>query len=191
MMEINPFCFTDSLEWRRWLEENHRSVKEAWLLHSKKKRDADCIGMGDAVLEALCFGWIDSKLLSIDREHFALRYSMRKPKSVWSRTNRERAEALTESGKMAPAGLATVKEARKRGSWDAAYTDRQEVDLPADLKESLSSDAEARANYERFATSQRNMYIRWVEGAKKEATRRRRIAEVVSRSSLNKKPGDP
>ena len=188
-MNINALCFKSRPEWRAWLEENHARESEVWLVHSKKGSTDACLALGEAVEEAICFGWIDSRLMSIDRERYALRYTPRRPGSVWSMSNRERAERLIECGKMAPAGMATVEEARRRGLWDAAYTDRTDVPLPSDLREGLLANELAWANFQQFPRSQRNMYVRWVVAAKTEATRRKRITEVTRRSGLNRRPG--
>jgi uncharacterized protein YdeI (YjbR/CyaY-like superfamily) len=99
-------------EWRTWLEKHHRTKKEVWLLHYKKQSKKPYLNHFDAVEEALCFGWIDSKLKKIDEERFILKYSPRKPKSVWSKINKEKAEALMLSGKMTPAGLEKIEEAK-------------------------------------------------------------------------------
>ena len=187
--EIKTLCFKSGGEWRKWLEANHGLQREVWLKHSKSRSDGICFGMSEAVEEALCFGWIDSKLVSLDKDYFALRYSPRKPNSVWSRANREKAERLLESGRMTSSGLALIDEAKRRGAWDTAYADKEPEDVPPDLRESLSKDVRAWANFLSFPNSQRNMYIRWVTGAKTQETRRRRIAEVTSRSASNRRPG--
>jgi uncharacterized protein YdeI (YjbR/CyaY-like superfamily) len=133
-------------------------------------------GHDDAVAEALCFGWIDGKLKSIDEDRFILRYSPRKAKSVWSKINKEKAEKLIASGRMTADGLAKIEEAKKNGYWDAAYTNRTKYEMPDDLKKALIEDIDAWNNFENFANSYRNMYIGWVIGAKTEATRQKRIA---------------
>ncbi len=181
--------FKDSQEWRKWLAENHDSEQEVWLVHYKKKSDKASISLDDAVQEAICFGWIDSKLMSIDEEKFVLKYTPRKANSVWSKINKERAEKLIESGKMTDAGLAKIEKAKKRGFWKAAYTNKKKDRMPSDLKEALLEDRNAWINFNKFANSYRNMYIGWVSGAKTEETRQKRIAEVVKRSALNIKPG--
>ncbi len=189
-MELeNAVLFPDNHTWREWLSEHHDKAEGIWLIHHKKKSDIKSVSLADAVKEAICFGWIDGKLRSIDEDKYIVRYSPRRPGSVWSKINKDRAEALIKSGKMTPAGLKKIEEARQNGMWDAAYTNLRRDKIPADLKAALVNDKEAWKNFKAFANSYRNMYIGWVEGAKTENTRRNRIAEVVRRSSLNIKPG--
>jgi uncharacterized protein YdeI (YjbR/CyaY-like superfamily) len=189
-MELNKaLCFKNRREWRKWLENNHDKKKEAWLLHYKKDSGKAGVSYVEAVEEAICFGWIDSKMKSIDEGKFILKYSPRRAKSIWSQNNKEKAERLIESGRMTNAGLAKIEEAKKSGAWDNAYTDRRKRRMPFDLKKALQTDEAAWNNFQAFANSYRNMYIAWVNSARTEETRMRRISEVVKRSLLNKKPG--
>ncbi len=185
----NALLFKSRQEWRKWLEANASSAQEVWLVHYKKNSGKLSIGHNDAVEEALCFGWIDGKLKSIDKDRFILRYSPRKAKSVWSMINREKAEKLIATGRMTTAGLARIEEAKRNGYWDAAYTNRTKYEMPVDLKKALMENSQAWNNFENFANTYRNMYIGWVMGAKTEETRKKRIEEVVKRSALNRKPG--
>jgi len=137
-MELNDaLCLRDRNEWRKWLERNHKKKKEVWLVHYKKHSGKVGVQHSEAVEEALCFGWIDSKLKKVDEEKFVLRYSIRKANSVWSRVNREKAEKMIKAGKMTSAGLAIIEEAKKRGSWNDAYTSLERERIPADLKRAL------------------------------------------------------
>ena len=181
--------FKNSQEWRTWLDENGDSAQEVWLVHYKKPSHIVSISHNDAVEEALCFGWIDGKLKSIDEERFILRYSPRKANSVWSKINKDKAEQLVAQGRMTKAGLAKIEEAKKNGSWDAAYTNKKRDEIPADLNRALMEDRKALNNFKNFANTYRNMYVGWVISAKTDETRRKRIAEVVKRSALNRKPG--
>lgn len=130
MESHNALFFPSSLEWRRWLEQNHGQEKGVWLIHYKKGSDKRSVSLTDAVDEALCFGWIDGKLRSIDGEKYVLRYSPRKAKSVWSKINKEKAERLIEQGRMTRAGLAKIEEAKRNGYWDNAYTNRIMEEIP-------------------------------------------------------------
>lgn len=185
----NAIYFKDKADWRQWLEKNHADSNEVWILHYKKSSGTPSVSIAEAGEEAICFGWIDSKMKSIDAEKFILKYSPRRPKSAWSKVNRQRAERMIASGKMTAAGLAAIEAAKKNGFWDAAYAKAVRDEMPLDLKEALEFNPLALKNFEGFAGSYRNTYIRWVAGAKTETTRKKRIAEVVSRSILNRKPG--
>jgi uncharacterized protein YdeI (YjbR/CyaY-like superfamily) len=143
--------------------------------------------MEEAVEEALCFGWIDGKLKRIDDEKHALRFSPRRGNSVWSKINRERAERLIASGRMTRAGLAKIQEAKRSGRWDSAYTSKIGERMPLDLKKALMEDRRAWDDFQGFANTYRNMYIGWVNDAKTDGTRRKRIRKVVEQSLQNKK----
>ncbi len=189
-MEINKaLLFYNKLQWRLWLEKNHHKEKDAWLVHYKKNSDKRSISYNNAVEEALCFGWIDSKMKSIDSEKFILKYSPRKTKSIWSKLNKEKAEKLIELGQMTNVGMVKIEEAKKNGLWDAAYTNRERDGIPEDLSKALSHNKDAWNNFHNFANSYWNMYIGWVKNAKTSRTRKQRINKVVERSALNKKPG--
>ena len=181
--------FKDTQEWHKWLLQNHNKEKEAWIVIQKKHSNKIGIRYDESLEEALCFGWIDGKMMSINKEEFILRYSPRKSKSVWSKRNKDKAEELVTQGRMTFAGLATIKEAKKNGSWEEAYTSKLKDEIPYDLEAALLKNKTAWLNFQKFANSYRNMYIGWIVGAKTEETRKRRITEVIKRSILNKKPG--
>jgi uncharacterized protein YdeI (YjbR/CyaY-like superfamily) len=133
----NAKLFINRNEWRRWLEKNHSIETGLWLIHYKKKSNKKSISYSDAVEEALCFGWIDSKLKKIDDERYILRYTPRKNKSVWSKINKNTAKKMIQLGKMTEAGLEKIKIAKKQGLWDLAYTNLKKDRLPSDLKKAL------------------------------------------------------
>jgi len=177
--------FGDRAGWRRWLEENHSAVDGAWVIIQKKGSRREGLRYEEAVDEAVCFGWIDGGMKSLDGERFRLWFSPRRRGSVWSLLNRERAERMIGTGLMAEAGLRAVEEAKENGMWEAAYTSRVEPEVPEDLMEALREDQEALRNFEGFSNSAKLMYVRWVESAKREGTRARRISEVVRRAARN------
>jgi uncharacterized protein YdeI (YjbR/CyaY-like superfamily) len=181
--------FKDNFGWRSWLEKYHGSKNEVWLIHYKKHSGKIGLKYDDAVNEAICFGWIDGKLKSIDEDRFMLRYSPRKSKSVWSKINKEKALRLITEGRMHSTGLARIEDAKKNGYWDIAYTNKKQEEVPSDLTKALNKDQIARYNFYNFANSYRNNYIGWIVNAKTDLTRRRRILEVVERSHINRKPG--
>jgi uncharacterized protein YdeI (YjbR/CyaY-like superfamily) len=144
----NAITFKDREEWRNWLRQNFDKTSHVWLTLYKKGSGKKEITLEESVEEAMCFGWIDSKLKRYDDNRFILRFSPRKPNSVWSRINKERAERLTKSGRMTKAGLATIEEAKKNGFWDNAYTNKIKEVIPLDLKTALMKDKKAWDNFQ-------------------------------------------
>ncbi len=180
--------FEDPARWRRWLEENHGEAPEALVLISKKATPGG-VHYLEALEEALCYGWIDGKLRAHDDACFVLRFSPRKAESVWSESNRDRAERLMREGRMKPVGLARIEEARRSGTWATAVRPMRVPRMPSDLAAALRADPKAWANFRAWGNSYRSAYIRWVLDAKTAKTRARRIRRVVERSARNKRPG--
>jgi uncharacterized protein YdeI (YjbR/CyaY-like superfamily) len=177
--------FATREEWRAWLEEHHAREQEAWLLHSKKKAARQSLPYEEAVEEALCFGWIDGLLRSVDNETYALRYSPRRPRSVWSESNKRRAERLTDEGRMTPAGLEKISQARESGEWDAA-TAREDVDsIPEDLAQALEG-SRALAAFQAWPASRRQSLLYWLTSAKRLETRQRRIEAIVEMAAARR-----
>lgn len=179
-MKMPDKCLTFATreEWRAWLAEHHATAQEAWLLHYKKKAARQALTYEEAVEEALCFGWIDSLLKGVDDEAFALRYSPRKSKSVWSESNKRRAERLIDEGRMTAAGLEKIAQAKANGEWDAA-TAREDVDaIPVDLAQELESN-KARASFDKWPASRKKQYLYWLSSAKRPETRRKRLQAIV------------
>lgn len=176
-------------EWRNWLEKNYDSESEIWLIYYKKHSDKQSIPYDDAVEEALCFGWIDSLVKTIDDEKYTQKYTPRKKNSVWSEYNVKRCHKMIKEGKMTDAGLQLIKEAKKNGKWNLAYTTKKMYEMPEEMENALKQNKTAWDNFNNFAPSYRNNYIGWVITAKRPETKSKRIAEVVKRSALNQKPG--
>ena len=177
-------------DWREWLQKNHATEKEVWLVHYKKHTGKPSLFYEDAVEEALCFGWIDGLLRRLDDERYVLRYTPRKVRSVWSESNRRRAERMIRQGRMTEAGLARIRQAKASGEWENAVSlNDSQAALPADLEEALAASRTAKENFGNMAPSYRKQYIWWITSAKRLDTRERRIRETVKRAELNKKPG--
>jgi uncharacterized protein YdeI (YjbR/CyaY-like superfamily) len=165
--------------WRAWLHENHAVEKEAWLLIRKKHSSGAGVGYEEALEEALCFGWIDGLMHPVDDDTFALRFSPRKARSIWSEGNKRRVERLIEQGRMAEAGMTAVRQAQENGEWEDATRREDTSTLPPDLEAALKEDEVARAAFEKLAPSHKRQYIYWITSAKTEATREKRIRETV------------
>lgn len=179
----------DRYEWRDWLENNHDKEDEVWLIHYKKHTRRASINFEEALQEALCYGWIDSMIRRLDEHRYMLKFSPRKKRSSWSEANKKRVRILTMEGRMTPAGLTKVEEAKKNGSWHQAEDFAKRYQMPAELKESLEKEPQALRNFLNFAPSYQKGYIAWVNKAKKDETKWRRIESVVQRSLQNMKPG--
>jgi len=174
--------FKDRALWRSWLHENHSGETEAWVVIYKKGSRLEGLRYPDAVEEALCYGWIDSKMQSVDGDRFRQRFSPRRRDSPWSKANRETSEGLIEAGLMTEAGHEAFEEAKRNGRWNRAYTSKVAPDVPEDLITALRGDPAAIMNFEGFSNSVKLMYVYWVESAKRESTRARRITAVVRRA---------
>ncbi len=169
-------------EWRAWLEAHHDSEQEAWLLISRKGAANQYLLLGDASDEALCFGWIHGALQPINKECYALRFSPRKPHSIWSVNNQQRVERLIEEGRMTPAGLEKILEAKKSGEWEAAILREDVSSVPDDLVQELEEN-DAWLAFENWPASQKKQYLYWLESAKRPETREKRIKAIVKKAS--------
>jgi uncharacterized protein YdeI (YjbR/CyaY-like superfamily) len=176
-------------EWRRWLEKNHATAEDVWLIYYKKPSGKPRIPYSEAVEEALCFGWIDGKIKKINEEYYIQRYTPRRRGSRWSKHNIDRVEKLIKEGKMMPAGISAFKEALEKPKLIYDNKDSGEPVMPEDLSDALNKNSKAHVNFMNFSQSTRRIYIYWLGNAKKEETRLRRIERIVNLSEQNRKPG--
>jgi uncharacterized protein YdeI (YjbR/CyaY-like superfamily) len=173
-------------EWRQWLATHHASAPGVWLVYCKKASGRLSVAYAEAVEEALCFGWIDSHPRKLDADRTQLLFTPRKPKSGWSKVNKERLTRLESAGQLMPAGLAAIARARQNGAWESL--DAAEAGtVPADLATALAADATAARHFAAFSSTARKMILTWVLGAKQPATRARRVAETVRMAALGKR----
>jgi len=105
-----PLLFEDREAWRRWLADNHAAAREAWIVQYKKRSRKVAVSYEEAVEEALCYGWVDGMIRSVDEESYAARFTPRRPGSSWAASNRARIEKLKREGRLTPAGLAVLPE---------------------------------------------------------------------------------
>ena len=174
----------DRASWRAWLAANHQSEESVWLVQHSKANKQPCVSYEETVLEALCFGWIDSKPRKLDNERYLLLVSRRKPRSGWSASNKRRLEILVRDGLMMPAGLQAVETARKNGSW-SVIDDAEAVIMPADLEKALSENRAAAEHFNAFPPSAKRGIYTWISIAKTTETREKRIRETVELASKN------
>jgi len=176
-------------DWHEWLEKNYDTRKEVWLVFYKKHTGKPNVSYDEAVEEALCFGWIDSIIKRIDGEKFARKFTPRKLNSSWSESNKKRAAKMIKKGKMKKVGLELVNEAKKRGEWNSASLPKRDFAIPAYIENALRSNEKALGNFSKLAPSYKKQYVSWVDSAKKEDTRKKRLAEVIRVLERNEKLG--
>jgi uncharacterized protein YdeI (YjbR/CyaY-like superfamily) len=178
---------TDRRAWRAWLEENHATRTSIWLVIGKKNASSQSVDYVSAVLEALCFGWIDSKVQAIDDESFRQYFAVRKPAGMWSGLNKRRVAELERAGLMTDAGRAAIEVAKANGSWE--FLDEIEaLVVPADLADALEGFPGAREEYDGFADSKKRAVLFWIKSAKRPVTRADRIAKTAEAASRGETP---
>lgn len=177
----------DRKAWRSWLSKNYNKVPGVWLVYYKKESGQPRVAYADAVEEALCFGWIDSTMRPLDDERYMQLFTPRKPKSEWSKLNKQRVEKLTEQGKMTPAGLEKIAISRQNGHWEKL--DHVEALLmPDDLRKEIRKSRKALAYFEALKTTNKKYLLHWLNSAKREETRAKRIAEIVDALKQERMP---
>jgi len=178
----------DAAAWRAWLQEHHADSRGVRLVLHKAGGSATELVYEDAVLEGLCFGWIDGQLSGRDDGSYCLRFTPRTRTSKWSAKNVERVERLSAQGLMRPAGLAAVETAKADGRWEAAYAGASSAEPPPEFFEALDADPSAREAYGRLnATNRYAIYYR-LHTVKKAATRERKVDEFVRMLAAGKAP---
>lgn len=171
-------------KWRAWLQVNHSQTMGVWLVSYKKATGKPRFEYDSAVEEALCFGWVDSKPKKLDTERTLLWFAPRKPGTGWSRPNKMRIERMLHAGLMAEAGLRKVEQAKIDGSWtklDAV----EDLRIPDDLGQALAGYAEATQNFAAFPRSAKRGILEWIEIARTQETRTKRVNETALLASTN------
>lgn len=178
--------------WRTWLEKNHQKAPGIWMVFYKAESGKPRLSYDDAVEEALCFGWIDSLPRKLDAERSSLKFTPRKPKSVWSQLNKQRVTKLVQEGLMMPAGLAAIERAKQNGSWETLTVSDQHAaanTIPTDLAEMFKHNKKAGLHFQQFSTSIRKQFLYWIDSAKRPETRKARLLQTVRMAEANCKPG--
>jgi uncharacterized protein YdeI (YjbR/CyaY-like superfamily) len=185
--DIETFYPKSRQEWREWLQNNYDKKTSVWLIYNKKKSNIPTISYGEAVDEALCFGWIDSTAKPLDDEKYMQFFSKRKAKSVWSKINKDKIDRLTKEGLMTKAGFESVETAKQNGSW-TILDDAEALIIPADLEIAFQKRQNASNYFFNLSRSDKRNILQWLTLAKREETRQKRIAEIVELAEQNLKP---
>lgn len=181
---VPAFYPKSASEWRNWLKQNHLNQENVWLIFYKKGSGYPTVTYSEAVDEALCFGWIDSKPNKRDEHSYYRYFSKRQPGSNWSKVNKAKIAQLTAAAKMHPSGIAMVELAKKSGTWDA-LNEVEELIIPADLASALQQNTAAATHFHAFPPSSRKLILDWIQSAKREETRVKRIRETVELAARN------
>lgn len=178
--DLPTLTFPTQAKFRAWLEKNHAKEPGLWIQYAKKGSGIKTLVYAEAVEVALCYGWIDGKVRTVDEDFYVQRFTPRRKQSKWSKINRDKAKALIAAGKMKPAGLAEVERAKADGRWDAAYGSAANMTVPDDFLSALRKKPKALKFFEEELNKTNRFAILYqIDDAKKPETRARRIAKFV------------
>ncbi|SRR6266567_4948073 len=180
-LEPPELVVRDTAAWRRWLGAHHAQPDGVWLVLAKKgTTKPTSLTYGQALEEALCYGWIDGQAARRDEATYRQRFTPRRQRSPWSKRNTERAERLLAEGRMHPAGLAEMDRAKADGRWAAAYPGSQEIEVPPELAAALSADPAALVTFEALSSQNRYAILYRLRTAKRADTRARLLERFVA-----------
>jgi uncharacterized protein YdeI (YjbR/CyaY-like superfamily) len=185
--EIELFYPKTKQHWREWLSKNHIIKDAVWVVFYNKKSTKPTISWTDAVDEALCFGWIDSKAETLDIESHKHYFCKRKANSTWSKINKEKVEKLTSNKLMTEAGLHVIEIAKQNGSW-TILDEVEELIIPADLESLFVKNDGSKEYFSSLSKSRRKNLLQWIALAKTDTTRQKRILEIVENAMKNQLP---
>jgi uncharacterized protein YdeI (YjbR/CyaY-like superfamily) len=180
---VHPLTRAD---WRQWLAEHHATAAGVWMVWYRVHTGKPAVSYNEAVEEALCFGWVDSKPDKVDADRSRLYFAPRKPGSAWAKTNKDRVATLIAAGLMHPAGLAKVEAAQKDGNW-TKLDGVERLEVPPDLLAALTAHPPAETNFAAFPRSARRGILEWILQAKTPATRAKRVLETATLAARNER----
>ena len=187
MKQFEQVEVTSREQWRTWLTNHHTQTESIWLVTYKKHTGSRYLAYDDIVEEALCFGWIDSLPRKFDADRTMLLLSPRRPKSPWSKLNKDRVAKILSQGLMTPAGQVKIDRAKADGSW-SFLDDVEALVIPDDLADALAENSKAKQYFEAFSPSSKKGILQWIKSAKRANTRQRRIEKTVDLAAQNIKP---
>ncbi len=185
--DIETYYPNSRTDWRKWLKKNHHLKQSVWLVYYRVSTKIPSLSWSEAVDEALCFGWIDSTKRTIDNERYMQYFSKRKPKSNWSKINKEKVGQLIENNLMTKAGIESIEIAKDNGSW-ILLDDVENLVVPDDLKIALSKNNNSKVFFESQSKSNKKILLHWIVSAKRIETRNKRIGEIARSAAINKRP---
>ena len=183
---VRAFYAKDRRAWRTWLMDNHEKEEAVWIVFFKKGSGVPSINFDEALKEAICFGWIDSKPNKRDDKSYYQYFSRRNPKSNWSKVNKDLVNELQREGIMHQSGLAMVSLAKETGTWDA-LNDVDNLVVPEDLAQAFSAYPGSADHFSAFPRSVKRGILEWIFTAKRPETRKKRILETASMAAENRR----
>lgn len=184
---MTPIFFSSPLEFRKWLEENHKNETELLVGFYKVGSNKPSMTWSQSVDQALCFGWIDGVRKSIDQSRYQIRFTPRKPTSIWSAINIQKIKELTKQGLMKPAGLASFKNRKEHKSKIYSH-ENEEAKLSSDFERQFKANKIAWKYFQALAPTYRKPSKNWVMSAKQEVTREKRLRQLIEDSEAGKNP---
>ncbi|MCP3774891.1 YdeI/OmpD-associated family protein [Paenibacillus sp. MZ04-78.2] len=178
--ELPILLFADQPSWEAWLEQNHAASTGVRLRLAKKQADVVTLTYQEALESSLCYGWIDSRKEAYDESTWLQRFTPRGAKSIWSKVNKDKAEALIASRRMQAPGLRAIEAAKQNGQWDKAYESQSRATVPDDLQSELDRNPQAKAFFESLDKQNRFAVLFRIHSAKKAETRAKRIQQFVT-----------
>jgi uncharacterized protein YdeI (YjbR/CyaY-like superfamily) len=169
----------DPASWRSWLRDNHAQDKVVWLVIYKASSGKGSLTYQEALDEALCFGWIDSRSRRVDERKHVIRFTQRRSGGIWSVTNLNKVKALIAEGRMQPSGYATIPPDLDEALRLAIERDAQDLRPPPDMVRAMQ-EAGVMDKFEKMAPSHRRAFSRWVSSTNVPATRKMRLQEVIA-----------
>lgn len=178
--EPKVLAFKNNAAWIAWLAKNHDRYEGIWLKFFKKGSGVATVTYGEALKGALCYGWIDGQAKSIDEKSYVQKFTPRRPRSMWSKRNREYVTELIQAGLMQESGFKEIEAAKKDGRWDMAYDKQSTMTMPEDFIKALAKNPKAEAFFQTL--NKANVYaIAWrLQTAKKSETRQKRFDALLA-----------
>lgn len=183
-MKIKPdyplIFFTTPQKWEDWLAKNHQTADGIWIKFAKKGTGIASLDYAGALDIALCYGWIDGLARGIDATYYQQKFTPRRSKSLWSKRNIDKVNKLIADGRMKPAGLAAIEEAKRNGRWDTAYEGQKNMEVPPELAAALDANPDAKAFFETLNKTNRYAFCFRVQTAMRPETKQARVEKFIA-----------
>ena len=171
--------FQTQQDWEAWLKEYHVALKGIWLKIAKKEARTPSVSYAEALEGALCYGWIDGQKAAFDDKYWLQKFTPRTAKSIWSKVNCSKVEALIAEGRMQPAGLQQIELAKSDGRWERAYNSQSKITIPDDFQSELDKNPQAKDFFSTLDSANRYAFLFRIHAAKKPETRYAKIQQFV------------